>query len=89
MASEKRSACEDVGFRMLKTESGFYNTKQPAPELPKCRQTKLSLAGTSPLMCERRINSNNDALFEGLKQTAHKDNYFFAVCNENRFLQLK
>jgi hypothetical protein len=64
---------------------------QPAPELSKRRQINIYLAGASPLMHKRRINSFNSALFIRLAQTRFDEstiwqNYF---SNVQRNLRLK
>jgi hypothetical protein len=43
--------------------------KRPTPELPKRRQRKFHLAGASPLMRERRLNSFYDAWIADQLQT--------------------
>ncbi len=92
---EKRLSGEDVGFRMLKKRATSIIINQPAPELSKRRQIKLYLAGASPLMHKRRINSYDCALFVEFTQIIFTEKNFFisgatnfVVVNSNRMKQL-
>jgi len=69
LTSEKRSACEDVGFGCSEKRAASVILNQPAPELSKRRPDEtFRETGAPPLMRERRINSVNHPLFNKLAQ---------------------
>jgi hypothetical protein len=67
MGSGETASSEESDSVVLNLKNDFYDDDRPTPELSKTPPNEtLFKTSASPLMQERRINKNYDALFRGI-----------------------